>query len=257
MSPEAAFPVVRDVDRVRRLVALPDVKPALLEKLARATVAMVGMGGLGCGSAPYLAAAGVGRLLLIDPGRVAASDVGRQVLYGPQDVGRLKVEVAAERLAQQSPELAISCEPVVLGAENAAALLAGATVVLDGLDDGRARDVLNAWAVRGEQAAPVIFGGALGYEGQVTVVPPGGRPCLACLFGSVADAPAECSVAGVLGPLVGLVGALQAAEALKWILGVGQTLSGRLWLMDLFSGASRVVPMPRRAACPVCGAGGG
>lgn len=256
MSPDAAaFPVVRDVDRVRRLVALPDVKPALLEKLARARVAMVGMGGLGCGSAPYLAAAGVGRLLLIDPGRVAASDVGRQVLYGPRDVGRLKVEVAAERLAQQNPELAIDCEPVALDADSAAALLAGAAVVLDGLDDGRARDVLNAWAVR-EKGAPVIFGGALGYEGQVTVVPPGGRPCLSCLFGSVADAPAECSVAGVLGPLVGMVGALQAAEALKWILGVGQALTGRLWLVDLFSGASRVVPMPRRAACPVCGTEG-
>ena len=251
MSPEAAFPVVRDVDRVRRLVALPDVKPALLEKLARATVAVVGMGGLGCGAAPYLAAAGVGRLVLIDPGRVARSDLGRQVLYGPQDVGRLKVEVATERLAQQNRELALGCEPAALHAGNAAALLAGASVVVDGLDDGRTRDVLNAWAVRGQ--APVVFGGALGYEGQVTVVPPGGHPCLACLFGSVADAPAECSVAGVLGPLVGMVGALQAAEALKWILGVGQALTGRLWLVDLFSATSRLVPMPPRPACPVCG----
>lgn len=248
---DSGFPVVRDVDRVRRLVALPDVRPAMLDKLAGATVAMVGMGGLGCASAPYLAAAGVGRLVLIDPGRVAPTDLGRQILYGAADVGALKVDAAAARLRAQSPGLSIVRHAVALGLDSADTLLGGATVVVDGLDDGRMRDVLNAWAVRG--GAPVVFGGALGYEGQVTVVPPGGRPCLACLFGSVADAPAECSVAGVLGPLVGVVGSLQAGEALKWILGVGQALTGRLWLVDLFTGAARVVPVPVRATCPVCG----
>ena len=249
---DPGFPVVRDVDRVRRLVALPDVRPAMLDKLAGATVAMVGMGGLGCGSAPYLAAAGVGRLVLIAPGRVAATDLGRQVLYGPADIGGLKVDVAADRLARQRPALSIVRYPVALTADNAAALLQGADVVVDGLDDGSTRDVLNAWAVGG--AAPVVFGGALGYEGQVTVVPAGGRPCLACRFGSVADAPAECSVEGVLGPLVGVVGSLQAAEALKWILGAGHVLTGRLWLVDLFTGAMRVVAVPARRGCPVCGA---
>ncbi len=247
----AGFPVVRDVDRVRRLVALPDVKPAMLDKLAGATVAVVGMGGLGCASATYLAAAGVGRLVLIDPGRVAATDLGRQILYGPADVGKLKLDVAADRLLQQQARLALVREPVALTADNAAALLEGVAVVVDGLDDGAARDVLNAWAVRG--GGPVVFGGALGYEGQVAVVPPGGRPCLACLFGSVAEAPTECSVEGVLGPLVGVVGSLQAAEALKWLLGVGGVLTGRLWLLDLFTGATRVVPIPARTGCAVCG----
>ena len=249
---DADFPVVRDVDRVRRLVALPDVRPAMLDQLAGATVVMVGMGGLGCASAPYLAAAGVGRLVLIDPGRVAATDLGRQILYGAADVGGLKVDVAADRLVQQRPALSIVRQPVALTAANAAALLQGADVVVDGLDDGATRDVLNAWAVGG--SAPVVFGGALGYEGQVTVVAPRGRPCLACLFGSVADAPAECSAEGVLGPLVGVVGSLQAGEALKWILGVGHALMGRLWLVELFTGATRVVAVPARWGCPVCGA---
>jgi molybdopterin/thiamine biosynthesis adenylyltransferase len=245
-----SYPVIRDADRVRRLAALPNVRAAMLERLATATVAVVGVGGLGCASAPYLAAAGVGHILLIDPGNVAATDLGRQVLYGPADVGRRKVAVAAARLRAQNPAAEIEECAVALSADNAPTLLRDADLVVDGLDDGAARDVLNAWAVK--SAKPVVFGGALGYEGQVMVVARGGRPCLACLFGSVADAPAECSVEGVLGPLVGVVGALQAAEALKVIMGTGRTPSGRLFVLDALTGQSRLVSVPPRPGCPVC-----
>lgn len=250
MSP---YPVVRDADRVRRLLALPTVRPAALARLRAATVAVVGVGGLGAAAAPYLAAAGLGRLVLIDPDRVSPPDLGRQVLYRADDVGRLKVEAARDALARQAPDTRVDAVAAALSPANGAELLAGAQVIVDGLDHGAMRDWLNRYAVGG--GAPVVFGGALGYEGQVTVV--AGAPCLACLFGSVADAPADCATEGVLGPLVGVVGSLQAAEALKWILGVGEGLRGRLWQMDLFTGRTRVLAFPPRPDCPVCGSSAG
>jgi molybdopterin/thiamine biosynthesis adenylyltransferase len=248
----STFPVIRDADRVRRLLALPSVRPAAVERLRAATVAVVGVGGLGAAAAPYLAAAGVGRLRLIDPDRIRPTDLGRQVLYTPADVGRLKVEAAAEALSRQAPETAVEAVGEALSSANGRQLLEGASIVVDGLDNGAVRDWLNRYAV--ETGTPVVFGGALGYEGQVTVVHE--KPCLACLFGSVADAPQDCARDGVLGPLVAVVGGVEAAEALKWIMGLGTPLVGRVWQLDLFSGQSRVLAFPARADCPVCGQAG-
>jgi molybdopterin/thiamine biosynthesis adenylyltransferase len=252
--PAAPFPVVRDRDRVRRLVALPGVRPAMVERLARATVAVVGVGGLGSGAAPYLAAAGVGRLRLVDPGTVAATDLGRQILYRPSDIGRPKVAVMAERLTAQNPAIIVEGHETALGDDNIHGLLAGVDVVVDGLDQGAPRDLLNRWAVA--TGIPVVFGGALGYEGQVMVVQGKAHACLACLFGSVADAAADCAVNGVLGPLVGVIGAIQATEAVKGILGTGSPLVGRLLQWDAFTGEIRTLRVPKRPGCLVCGAGG-
>lgn len=245
------FPLIRDPDRVRRLLALPHVRPKAMAALEAARVALVGLGGLGSGAAPYLAAAGVGALVLVDPDRVAATDLGRQILYTPDDVGALKVDAAAARLRAMNPALRIEAHAAALEASNAAALLAGCDVVLDGLDRGAPREVLNRYAV--EHGVPVVFGGALGYEGQVMVVRGGGRPCLTCLFGDLEDAVGDCAVQGVLGPLVGMVGALQAQEALKLLMGLGTPLAGRLWLYDAFGGDTRVIAVPPRPDCPVCG----
>lgn len=247
------FPVIADADRVRRLLALPDVRPKALERLRQATVVLVGMGGLGTASAPYLAAAGVGKLVLIDPETVSGTDLGRQILYGPMDVGHPKVEVAARALSRQNPGLAIEVHQQALDATHIEVLLGQASIVLDGLDVGPPRDLLNQFAV--SQGVPVVFAGALGYEGQVMLVPGGGRPCLACLFGSVSDAPGECSREGVLGPLVGMVGAVEAQEALKWVMRTGTPLAGRLWSYDAFTGATRIVTIPANPTCPVCGGG--
>jgi molybdopterin/thiamine biosynthesis adenylyltransferase len=248
-----AFPVIRDADRVRRLLALPSVRPEALDRLAQARVTLVGVGGLGSAAAPYLAAAGVGRLRLIDPGAVAATDLGRQILYAPGDVGAPKVECLARRLQAQNPALEIEPIREALDDVSADRLLAGSEVVLDGLDLGPPRDTLNRWAVRHD--VPVVFGGALGYEGQVMVVAGGDDACLACLFGSVADAPGECAVEGVLGPLVGIIGSLQATEALKIIMGLGTPLRGRILQYDAFTGTVRVARIPPRRDCPVCAQG--
>ncbi len=248
-----AFPVIRDADRVRRLAALPQVRPQALDRLRRAAVAVVGVGGLGTAAAPYLAAAGVGRLRLIDPDVVQETDLGRQILYGPADVGQPKVKAAAAALTAQAPATVVEVSTEALDAHNGRRLLEGVDVILDGLDEGRPRDFLNEYAVR--TGTPVVFGGALGYEGQVVVVAPSG-PCLHCLFGSVADAAADCAREGILGPLVGVVGALQAAEALKWVMGLGAPLRGRVLQIDLFAGATRVLSFAPRAHCPVCGGQG-
>jgi molybdopterin/thiamine biosynthesis adenylyltransferase len=247
----ASYPLVTDADRVRRLMALPHVRPALLDRLRAATAAVVGVGGLGSAAAPYMAAAGIGRLRLIDPGRVAATDLGRQILYRPDDIGRPKVVVMAERLRAQNPAIAVEAVDEALTAANVEQLLAKADVVVDGLDVGPPREVLNRWAVA--TGRPVVFGGALGYEGQVMVVAGSEQACLACLFGSVAEAPGECAVDGVLGPLVGVIGSLQAAEALKLLRGLGTTLAGRILVLDAFTATTRVVSVPKRPDCPVCG----
>ncbi|MCL8207156.1 MAG: HesA/MoeB/ThiF family protein [Actinomycetia bacterium] len=247
----SAFPVIRDPDRVRRLLALPHVRPKAMEALAQARVALVGLGGLGSGSAPYLAAAGVGTLVLVDPDRVAATDLGRQILYTPDDVGAPKVAAAAARLRAMNPAVRIEARAEAVEADNVDALLAGCDVVLDGLDQGAPREVLNRYAVM--RGVPLVFAGALGYEGQVMVVPGGGRPCLACLFGDLEGAVGDCATQGVLGPLVGMVGALEAQEALKLLMGLGTPLAGRLWLYDAYTGDTRVVTVPPRPDCRVCG----
>jgi molybdopterin/thiamine biosynthesis adenylyltransferase len=250
-EPAGPYPIVRDADRIRRLVALPGLKPATAERLAQATVAIVGVGGLGSIVAPYLAACGVGRIRLIDPDVVSATDLGRQILYTPADIGQSKVTVLERRLVAQNPAVTVDPVAEALTAENVARLLEGATIVVDGLDTGPPRDVLNRWAVA--TGVPVVFGGALGYEGQVLVVRGRDGPCLACVFGPVADAPGDCAVAGVLGPLVGIVGSVQAAEVVKLVLGVGTPLIGRLWQWDAYAGVTRILAIPSRPDCPVCG----
>jgi molybdopterin/thiamine biosynthesis adenylyltransferase len=239
-----------DKERVRRLVALPGVRPESLSKLASARVAIVGVGGLGNPSALYLAAQGVGHLTLVDGDTVAQHNLGRQILFRPEDVGRLKVDAAAEALWRIRPELDLTTVAAHLEDSNWRAVLANHDVVLDGLDQGLPRDLLNRWAV--ETGRPVVFAGAIGYEAQVFVVQ-GGRPCLHCLFGSVAEVTEDCAVAGVLGPVVGMAGLVQAQEALKLLLQVGRPLVGRLWLWDAFSGSTRILEVPPRPDCPVCG----
>jgi len=245
-------PVINDKERVRRLVALPGIKPDRIRALRQATVAIVGVGGLGQASAQYLAAQGVGHIRLIDPDEVALHNLSRQVLLTPADVGRLKVEAVRDALVRQAPTVTVDMHPVALASDNLASLLDGADLILDGLDQGVPRDELNRYAV--ETGRPVLFAGAIGYEAQVFGVA-GGQPCLACLFGSVAESVADCAVTGVLGPVVALAGLVQAQEALKWLLGIGRPLFGRLWQWDGFSLTTRILDIPPRPDCPVCGKG--
>lgn len=242
--------VITDKERVRRLVSLPDAKASWAERLRQSRVAMVGMGGLGNASAAYLVAQGVGHVILVDPDQVDGHNLGRQILFQPPDIGRMKVDAAKERLQQMAPEVSVRTEAVALDGDNADELLSGYDVVVDGSDNWATRVILNRFSVR--QNIPVVFAGAIGYEAQVSVIK-GGRPCLECLFGDTPLADQNCAVMGVLGPVVGMAGTIQAQEVLKLLLNTGEPLQGRIWTYDAYRGISRIVGFPTRPGCSACG----
>src|SRR5688572_2138655 len=218
--------------RYGRHLSLPGVGTVGQERLKAAKVAIVGLGGLGSPAAMYLAAAGVGTVGLIDGDRVDVSNLQRQVLYGDADVGRPKVDVAARRISQQNPNVALELYPERLDSTNAIEVLERFDIVLDGSDNFPTRYLVNDATVL--LGIPSVHGSVLRFEGRVSVFGSGTAPCYRCLYpappppGVVQD----CQDAGVLGVLPGLVGVLQATEVIKLICGLGDTLAGRLLIVD-------------------------
>lgn len=247
-----------ELERYARHLVLPEVGPAGQRRLREATVLIVGAGGLGSPVAMYLAAAGIGRLRIVDPDRVEASNLQRQILHGDADLGQPKVESAAVTIASLNPRVAV--EPVAepLDASNAERLLAGVTVAIDGSDNFAAREALNSACVR--MGVPVVSAAIERFRGQLSVWWPAApthteAPCWACAFPTPEGAidPPNCAAAGVLGVLPGILGALEASEALKLILGIGEPLIGRLLLVDALGARFREVQVRRDPACRVCG----
>ena len=238
-----------DVERYARHLVLAEIGGPGQQRLARARVLIVGLGGVGGPAAQYLAAAGVGTLGLIDDDTVALSNLQRQVLFATSDIGRLKVETGAERLGALNPGVAVQTFPERLTPENAARRIAGWDVVVDGTDDFPTRFAVNAACVA---AGVPLVSGALGrWDGQVGIFT--GRPCYRCLVPDVPPDAATCARVGVVGALAGLVGAACALEAVKLITGAGRPLIGRLTLHDGLTGRSRTVEIAADPACPVCG----
>jgi sulfur-carrier protein adenylyltransferase/sulfurtransferase len=242
-------------ERVRyaRHFALPEVGIEGQTKLSAAKVALVGAGGLGCPAAVYLAAAGVGTLGLIDFDEVDATNLQRQILHGTADIGRLKIDSAAEALGDVNPHVRVVRHPVRLSSENALEILCEYDVIVDGSDNFPTRYLVNdACVLLGK---PSVYGSILRWDGQVSVFGAPGGPCYRCLFreppppGLVPN----CAEGGVLGVLPGVVGSLQALEAIKLILGVGRGLAGRLLIFDALELSWREVALRRNSECPVCG----
>jgi adenylyltransferase/sulfurtransferase len=221
--------------------------------LAQARVLVVGMGGLGCPVTLALAQAGVGLLSLVDPDRVELSNLHRQPWHRDADIGRLKVDSAAEKLRAAFPRLQVETQAVRMGPENVLSLLAGHDVVVDGTDGVETKFLLNDAAVRA--GVPLVHGGVVRHEGLVLVVSPGG-PCLRCLFEEMPgeDALPTCARAGVLGAAAGWVGGLQAAAAERLLR--GEPLTGAMWRVDARSGRARRVSLRARPDCPCCGVAG-
>ncbi|MEO1274577.1 MAG: HesA/MoeB/ThiF family protein [Pseudomonadota bacterium] len=242
-----------ELQRYARHIVLREVGGTGQMRLKGARIAVVGAGGLGSPALLYLAAAGVGRLIVIDDDAVDLSNLQRQILHGSGDIGRPKTESAAARLADINPHVVVEGRAARLTAESAGALLEGADLVLDGSDSFETRDAVNRAAVAA--GIPLISGAIAQWEGQVTVLhPAGGAPCYACLFPH-APAPGQapsCAEAGVMGALAGVVGGMMAGEALKVITGAGQTLSGELLIYDALWGETRKIRVVRRADCAVC-----
>ncbi len=239
--------------RYARHLVMPEVGPAGQRRLLDARVLIVGAGGLGSPAALYLAAAGVGTIGLVDFDVVDLSNLQRQVIHSTERVGRPKVESARLAIEALNPGVRVVTHEEVLDAENVGRLLAGCDVAIDGTDSFETRYVLNDAAV--EAGVPVVHASVFRSEGQVTVFAPPAGPCYRCLYPT--PPPPElapgCSVAGVLGVVPGIMGLLQANEALKLILGVGEPLIGRLLLFDALEASFSEVRLRRDPGCPACG----
>lgn len=229
------------------------------QRILDAHAVVLGAGGLGSPVALYLAGAGVGRITLVDDDRVDATNLQRQIAHTEQRLGMPKVESARIAMQQINPHPNIRTVARRADAALLDELLADASVALDCSDNYATRHALNAACVR--RAVPLVSGAAIGFDGQVGVFDTrpgetGPGPCYACLFAP--DAPVEevrCAVMGVIAPLVGVVGSLQALEALKLLSGAGRSLAGRLLLIDALDMDIRTLRLQRNPDCPVCAAG--
>ncbi len=242
-----------ELRRYSRHLIIPEVGIEGQEKLKAASVLLVGMGGLGSPAALYLAAAGVGRLGLVDFDTVDDTNLQRQVIHGTPDVGRAKLDSAREKIAAINPHVRVDSHDVRLHSANALAILRDYDLVVDGTDNFPTRYLVNdACVLLGK---PNVYGSVFRFEGQASVFDAARGPCYRCLFpeppppGSVPS----CAEAGVLGILPGIIGTIQTNEALKLILGIGQPLIGRLVLFDALATRFREVRFGKDPRCPACG----
>lgn len=242
-----------ELRRYARQLVLPEVGLAGQERLKAARVLVVGAGGLGSPAALYLVAAGVGTLGLVEFDRVEPPDLHRQVLYATSDLGRAKLEAAAARLVALNPHVAIESHAVRLDVDEARRLVGQYDLVVDGSDNFSTRYAVNDACVLAGR--PCVHGAVQRFVGQVGVFWAGRGPCYRCLFPEAPPAgliPA-CAEGGVLGAVAGVVGSLQAGEALKLLLGAGEPLLGRLLVFDVLAGRVRELRVRRSATCPACG----
>ena len=248
---------LEELERYARHIVLPEIGGPGQQALARARVLMVGAGGLGAPALLYLAAAGVGRIVVVDDDTVGLSNLQRQPIFATDDVTRPKVEAAARRLEALNPHVAVERQMLRLDAEAAARLVAAADLVLDGSDNFPTRYLVNAACVAAGR--PLVAAAMSRWEGQVAVWhPAGGGPCYACVVPEPPD-PAltpPCALAGIVGALPGVMGSLMAMEAIKLVTGAGRPLRGALLLYDALDAEARRVRTRPRADCAVChGAG--
>ena len=239
-----------EVERYARHLVLREIGGPGQQRLKAARVLIVGAGGLGAPAALYLAAAGVGVVGLVDPDVIALSNLQRQVLYATEEVGELKVDRAADRLQALNPHVEIEAHAVTVTADNAADVIAGYDIVLDGTDNFPVRFAVNDACVA---AGKPLVSGAIGrWTGQIGVFAPGG-PCYRCLVPETPPDAETCSAVGVVGALAGVIGSMMALEAIKLVTGAGEPLSGRLLIYDALAAETRTVGLSRDPACTTCG----
>ncbi len=238
--------------RYSRQIMLPQFDVAGQQKLIDATALIIGLGGLGAPVAMYLAAAGVGHLVLVDFDAVELTNLQRQIIHDTNSIGQPKVESARQRLMQLNPLIRITTVDHKLEGEALLEWVRQADVVLDGSDNFATRFALNQACV--QTHTPLVSGAAIRMEGQVTVyLNRGSGPCYRCLYQDEGDEQdARCSENGVLAPVVGIIGSLQATEAIKVLSDMGETLDGRLLLLDAMSMEWRSLKLKKDPACPVC-----
>ncbi len=241
--------------RYARHVLLDDIGIAGQTRLLAAHVLVVGAGGLGSPVLMYLASAGVGTLTVIDDDRVELSNLQRQIVHDMSRLGQPKAQSAAQTVAALNPDVHVVAVDERASAARLNGWVAAADVVVDCSDNLTTRHAVNAACVAARK--PLVFGAALGFDGQLAVFDTrnAAAPCFACVFppGPAVSADADCATFGVFAPLVGVIGSLQAAEALKLLAGIGTPMAGRLQLWDARTMQWTALQAPRRIGCPVCG----
>ena len=241
------------ITRYSRHILLPEVGGKGQAKLARARILIVGAGGLGSPAALYLAAAGIGTIGLIDNDRVDLSNLQRQILHHTPDVGRSKVQSAKEKIHALNSDVTVETYDERLTAQNALKLIQAYDVVLDGVDNFPAKFLINDACFFANK--PLVHGGILRFDGRIFTILPGQSACFRCIFknppppGSVAS----CQEAGIIGAVAGIIGTIQATEALKLILGIGRPLTDRLLDFDARTTKFREIRTSRNPRCQLCG----
>ena len=242
-----------EIKRYSRHIVLQDVGGTGQRKLCRAKVLIVGAGGLGSPAAYYLGAAGVGTLGVVDSDTVEISNLQRQILHRTSDIGRQKTESAAERIQALNPGVKVVKHQLRLSRDNVRGIIRDYDVMIDAVDNFAARYLLHDTCFF--ERKPLVEAGVLQFLGQIMTILPGQGPCYRCLF---PEPPApgivpSCQEAGILGSVAGLLGVMQATEAIKLILGIGKPLVGRIMIYEALSGSFREVNFKRNPKCPLCG----
>jgi len=239
--------------RYSRQIMLPQMDVAGQQKLIDATVLIVGMGGLGCPAAMYLAAAGVGHLIIADDDLVELTNLQRQVAHSQSMIGEPKVVSAQQTLLGLNPDLKITALQKRLEGSELSEAVARADLIVDACDNFTTRFAINSACI--EHGKPLVSGAAIRMEGQVAVFDSRNptSPCYQCLYSQGDDENASCSENGVMAPLVGIIGAVQAMEAIKLLTGIGESLTGRLLLLDASTLQWREMRLPRDSNCGACG----
>ena len=238
--------------RYSRQIMLPELDVAGQERLLAASVLVTGLGGLGSPTALYLAAAGIGRLLLTDDDQVDVSNLQRQILHGEADIGRAKTESAVDRIHALDPRTRCETFPERLDADALAGLVARSTVVVDATDNLATRYMLNRACL--DARVPLVSAAAIRFEAQLSTFDPrrDDSPCYRCLWPEETDEALNCAENGVIAPLVGVVGSLQALEVVKLVTGIGEPLVGRVLAYDALGTRFDSFRLKRRPDCPDC-----
>jgi molybdopterin/thiamine biosynthesis adenylyltransferase len=239
--------------RYSRQIMLPQMDVAGQQKLIDATVLIVGMGGLGCPAAMYLAAAGVGHLIIADDDLVELTNLQRQVAHSQSMIGEPKVVSAQQTLLGLNPDLKITALQKRLEGSELGEAVGQADLIVDACDNFTTRFAINSACI--EHGKPLVSGAAIRMEGQVAVFDSRNptSPCYQCLYSQGDDEDASCSDNGVMAPLVGIIGAVQAMETIKLLTGIGESLTGRLLLLDASTLQWREMRLPRDSSCEACG----
>lgn len=239
--------------RYSRQIMLPEMDVAGQQKLLDATVLIVGMGGLGCPAAMYLAAAGIGHLIIADDDIVELTNLQRQIAHSQFDLGTAKVDSVQQTLKGLNPDLKITAMRQRLNGDDLEQAVSSADIVVDACDNFTSRFAINRACIN--HGKPLVSGAAIRMEGQVAVfdssIPE--SPCYQCLYNEGDDEDSSCSTNGVMAPVVGIIGSVQAMETIKLIAHIGQPLFGRLLLLDATTMQWREMKLPRDNECPACG----